>query len=80
VDGLQGVVNAVKEELKKKQITQLDPALASLVKLSDQGLLEAYVLISRPDKGISMDYPAYRDAHREKIRQYITEWIIHPAQ
>jgi tetratricopeptide (TPR) repeat protein len=80
VDGLQGVVNAVKEELKKKQITQLDPALASLVKLSDEGLLESYVLISRPDKGISMDYPAYRDANREKIRQYITEWIIHPAQ
>jgi tetratricopeptide (TPR) repeat protein len=79
VEGLQAVVNAVKEESKKKQITQLDPALASLVRISDEGLLEAYVLISRPDKGISMDYPAYRDAHREKIRQYITEWIIHPA-
>ncbi len=80
VDGLQAVVNAVKDGLEKKQITQLDPSLASLVKISDEGLLGSYVLISRPDKGISMDYPAYRDAHREKIRQYITEWIIHPAQ
>lgn len=80
VDGLQGVVNQVKEGLKKKEIKQLNPALASLVKISDEGLLEAYVLISRPDKGISLDYPAYRDAHREKIRKYISEWIIYPAQ
>jgi len=80
VEGLQGVVDHVKGGLKRNEIKQLDPSLATLVKISDQGLLEAYVLISRPDKGISMDYPAYRDAHREKIRQYITEWIIHPAQ
>jgi tetratricopeptide (TPR) repeat protein len=80
VDGFQAVVDRVKEGLKKKEIQQLDPALAILVKLSDAGLLEPYVLISRPDKGISLDYPAYRDAHREKVRQYIAEWIIHPAQ
>ena len=80
VEGLQAVVDRVKEGLKKKEIAQLDPALATLVKISDEGLLESYVLISRPDKGISLDYPAYRDAHREKVRQYIAEWIIHPAQ
>ncbi len=80
VDGFQGVVDRVKEEIKKKEIQQLDPALAILVKLSDDGLLESYILISRADKGISQDYPAYRDAHREKVRQYIMEWIIHPAQ
>jgi tetratricopeptide (TPR) repeat protein len=80
VEGLQAVVDRVKEGLKKKEIAQLDPALATLMKISDEGLLESYVLISRPDKGISLDYPAYRDAHREKVRQYISEWIIHPAQ
>jgi hypothetical protein len=80
VDGFQGVVDRVKEEMKKKEIQQLDPALAALVKISDEGLLESYILISRADKGISLDYPAYRDVHREKIRQYITEWIIQPAQ
>jgi tetratricopeptide (TPR) repeat protein len=80
VDGFQGVVNQVKAEMKKNQIEQLDPTLAALVKLSDEGLLESYILISRADKGISLDYPAYRDAHREKVRQYISEWIIHPSQ
>ena len=73
------VVGQVKEGLKKKKIKQLDSALATLVKLADEELLEAFVLISRPDQGIAKDYPAYRDAHREKIRKYITEWIIHPA-
>jgi tetratricopeptide (TPR) repeat protein len=80
VEGLQAVVDRVREGLKKKEIQQLDPALAALVKLSDEGLLESYVLITRADKGISLDYPTYRDAHREKLRQYITEWLIHPVQ
>jgi len=80
VDGFQSVVNQVQEKLKKQEIQQLDPALAILVKISGERLLESFILISRPDKGISQDYPPYRDAHREKIRQYITEWIIHPAQ
>jgi tetratricopeptide (TPR) repeat protein len=79
VDGFQMVVSQVKEGLKKKEIRQLDPALATLVKLADENLLEAFVLISRADQGIAKDYPTYREAHREKIRQYITEWIIHPA-
>ena len=80
VDGFQMVVGQVKEGIKKKKIKQLDPALAMLVKLSDEGLLEAFVLVSRADQGIGKDYPSYRDAHREKIRQYINEWLIHPAQ
>jgi hypothetical protein len=70
----------VRVEMKKNQIQQLDPALAALIKLADEGLLESYILISRADKGISQDYPGYRDAHREKVHQYITEWMIHPAQ
>lgn len=79
VDGLQGVVNQVKEKLKKNEIKELDPALAALVKISDEGLLESYVLISKADKGIAQDYSTYRNAYREKIRQYIAGWMIHPA-
>ena len=79
IDGFQMVVSQVKEKQKKKEINQLDPALASLVKLSDEGLLEAFILISRADEGIAKDYNGYRDAHREKIAQYISEWIIQTA-
>lgn len=80
MDGFQMVVSQVKEELKKKEIKQLDPALASLVKLSDEGLLESFILISRADEGIVKDYAAYREMHRDKIAQYISEWILQPAQ
>lgn len=79
IDGFQMVVSQVKEKQKKKEIKQLDPTLASLVKLSDEGLLEAFILISRADTGIAKDYEAYRDLHREKIAQYISEWIIQPG-
>ena len=78
VDGLQAVVRQVKEGLAKKEIKHLDPGLAALVKLANEGLLESYVLISRPDEGIGKDYPAYRDAHRDKLHQYIAVWGIHP--
>jgi tetratricopeptide (TPR) repeat protein len=77
VEALQAVADQVKEGLKKNEIQQLDPGLASLVKLSDQGLLQAYVLFARPDKGISFDYVAYRDGNREKLHQYIAEWMFH---
>jgi len=80
MDGFQMVVSQVKGKLQKKEIKQLDPALASLVKLSDEGLLESFVLISRADNGIAKDYDAYRNAHRDKIAQYISEWIIQEGQ
>jgi len=79
MDGFRMVVSQVKEKLKKKEIKQLDPALTALVKLSDEGLLEAFILISRADNGIAKDYASYRNAHRDKIQQYITEWVIQPA-
>lgn len=79
MDGFQMVVSQVREKEKKKEIKQLDPALASLVKLSDEGLLEAFVLISRADTGIAKDYEGYRDLHRDKIGQYISEWVIQPG-
>jgi tetratricopeptide (TPR) repeat protein len=78
VEALQGVVDQVKEGLKKHEIKQLDPALVTLVALSDKGLLESFVLISKADAGIVKDYPAYREAHREHLRQYISEFIVHP--
>jgi tetratricopeptide (TPR) repeat protein len=79
VGSYQLVVDQVRDKLKSKKVQKLDPALASLVKLSDEGLLEPFVLISKADAGIALDYPAYRDASREKITQYINEWIIHPV-
>ncbi len=79
VDGYQMAIIQVREGLKSKKIKKLNPALADLLKISDEGLLEPFVLISKPDAGIAVDYPSYRDAHRDKVTQYINEWIVHPG-
>ena len=72
---LAGVVEAVKLQQKEKKITKLDPSLANLVKLSDEGLLEPYVLFALADKGIAQDYAEYRKINREKLRRYLIEYV-----
>lgn len=76
VDGYNAVLAVLRED---KSIKTLDPELAMLKKISDEGLLEPFILISHADQGIAQDYDAYRNAHRDKVAQYINEWIIHFA-
>jgi tetratricopeptide (TPR) repeat protein len=54
----------------------LNSSLAKPKKLDDQGLLEAYLLLARPDAGIAKDYPAYLKAHRDKLRRYVVEYVV----
>jgi tetratricopeptide (TPR) repeat protein len=54
-----------------------DPNLLALRKLSDAGLLESWILLDDADDGIAQDYAKYRDAHRDKLTQYIREYWIH---
>ena len=50
------------------------PIVAALKELQQQGLLEAYVLLERPDAGLASDYPAYCAAHREELRFYVQRY------
>jgi tetratricopeptide (TPR) repeat protein len=71
-EALKMVVDSVKAD---KKIKKLDESLASLVKLSDAGLLEAYILLARADDGIAQDYEEYRKNNREKLRRYVTDVV-----
>ncbi|HEX8847303.1 MAG TPA: tetratricopeptide repeat protein [Pyrinomonadaceae bacterium] len=73
---LRAVAEAVSTQMKEKRIKQLDPSLATLVKLNDAGLLEAYILLARVDQGIAQDYASYRKANRDKLRRYIVEYVM----
>lgn len=64
------------KDLKAGKIKTLEPSLASLVKLNEGGLLEAYILFARPNEGIVRDYPAYRAVNRDKLRRYWAEIVI----
>ena len=61
--------------MKEGKVKKLDPALGELVKLEEAGLLEAYVLFSRANEGISHDYEEYRKTNRDKLRRYLIEYI-----
>ncbi|HZG51063.1 MAG TPA: tetratricopeptide repeat protein [Pyrinomonadaceae bacterium] len=74
-DALRAVVESVKTQTKERKIKTLDPSLARLVKLHDEGLLEAYILFARIDQGIAQDYAEYRKTNRDKLRRYLMEYV-----
>jgi tetratricopeptide (TPR) repeat protein len=74
-EALRAVVESVKAQTQDKKIKTLDASLARLVKLHDEGLLEAYILFARVDEGISQDYFEYRKTNRDKLRRYLSEYV-----
>jgi tetratricopeptide (TPR) repeat protein len=75
---LRAVAERISGNLKEGKLKkeQLNVSIANLVKVYDAGLLEAYVLLARPDAGIAQDYPKYRQDHRDELRRYLTELVI----
>ncbi len=76
-DALNQVATAAEQQVREGLVESLSPPLRDLLKLREEGLVEAYVLFRRADDGISEDYENYRDANREKLRRYLNEWYIH---
>ncbi len=72
---LHALARAVRADVKSGSIKTLDPGLANLLKLDDEGLIEAYILLARPDEGIAKDYVAYREKNREKLFDYLARHV-----
>ena|ERR1051326_3977480 len=72
-DALRAVLTLATSD---KKLKSLNPSLAKLKKLNDEGLLEAYILLARADEGIAEDYPAYLAQNRDKLRRYVIEYIL----
>ena len=75
-DSLRMVLTMLKEGKNGKKAKNLDPSLAKLKKLDEEGLLETYILFARSDAGIKEDYPAYRQTNRDKLKRYLTEYVM----
>ena len=71
-EALRSVVAAAKA-LKPKV---LNDQIAKLAKMDQEGVLEAYILMAIPDQGIAQDHHAYLMAHRDKLRQYVLNYVI----
>jgi tetratricopeptide (TPR) repeat protein len=74
---LRAVVHALPKK-SDKHSKNLDPSLQTLVKLDQEGLLEAYILLAIPDEGIARDFADYRRANAGKLRRYVLEYVIAP--
>ncbi|MCA1817430.1 MAG: tetratricopeptide repeat protein [Acidobacteria bacterium] len=72
-DALRSVISLAASD---KKVKTLSPVIAALKKLDDAGLLEAYILLARPDRGIAQDYAAYRQQNRDKLRRYVVEYVL----
>jgi tetratricopeptide (TPR) repeat protein len=66
---------------KKKKASSLpkDPNLLMLLKLKQANLIEPYVLLNGADEGIAQDYAGYREKNREKLVEYLSEFVVPPA-
>jgi tetratricopeptide (TPR) repeat protein len=76
LEALHGVVDVVQDQVKQKRVKKLTPSLENLMQLNDAGLLEAYILFVKPDRGVASDYDTYRKANRDKLRRYWLEVVI----
>ena len=74
-DALRQVARAIAADVKAGKIKAPDSSFANLLKLDAEGLLDAYVLYARTDQGIAEDYAAYRSAHRDELRRYLSEYV-----
>jgi hypothetical protein len=72
-EALRSVITLATSDKKPKTLT---PALVKLKKLNDEGLLEAYILLAKPDEGIALDHPAYLKENREKLRRYALQYVV----
>jgi tetratricopeptide (TPR) repeat protein len=76
VEALQAAVAMLKSlELAEEK---LDDNLRTLARLSDAGMLEPYVLLTAADNDIARDYASFRAVHRDQLRSYVVEHVLHP--
>lgn len=75
---LQEEASALRSVLKSAKEQNLSNSQFDILqKLDGEGLLEAYILMAHPDEGIILDHEAYLKTNRDKLRQYVLNYVIH---
>jgi len=69
-------VNESEKKKKKASSVPKDPNLVLLLKLYQAKMIEPYVLLNAADDGIAQDYSSYREKNREKLEQYLSEFVV----
>lgn len=72
-EALRKVISIAQKLAKDKKV---NPQIEKLMKIDQEGLLEAYILLAIPDQGIAEDHPAYLQSNRDKLRKYVANYVI----
>lgn len=79
-DALTTAAKVWTEVNEKTASVPKDPNLILLLKLYQAKMIEPYVLLDAADAGIAQDYAGYREKNREKLEQYLNEFVVPPLQ
>jgi len=78
-DALTAAATVWTEVNEKKKAAPKDTNLILLLKLYEAKMIEPYVLLNAADEGIAQDYARYREKNREKLAQYLSEFVVPPV-
>lgn len=70
VEALRAAIAAATEQKSPNKQFEL------LAKMDTEGVLEAFVLLAKPNDGIAMDHPEFLKNNRPKLRLYIMNYVI----
>lgn len=75
---LRMAIESVENQIKEGKLKEpaLDGSIANLLKIHRAGMIEPYVLFVMADAGIAKDYVEYRKNNREKLRRYLTDFVV----
>src|SRR5262249_25006149 len=73
------VLEKLRSNVETAELVTENQTLLLLLKLHQASVLEAYVLFRLGDEGIARDYSAYRTGNRDKLEQYIDQFVVPPA-
>ena len=72
------VLQKLQKDNEGARLLTNDAALSLLLTLHQAGLIEPYVLFSLGDAGIARDFTPYRAKHRDKLEEYMDNFVVPP--
>src|SRR5579859_189647 len=79
ISALSLVATSFDESIQGKKLENPNPSLVLLSKMKSEGMLDPCVLLLHPDTGVAQDYAAYQAAHRDKLMQFVDEYVLPPT-
>lgn len=76
VSALSLVADRFDELRSQGKVKNPDSELIRLSDLNREELLEPYVPLMAPDPGIAHDYKSYREAHQDKLVEFLDKYIV----